>query len=472
MSSIRFFVVFFLVVSFFNSAESAEIRCSNPAYANQTLQFYAYADPVSNETQNLFTLKIDKNGNGSVNIQLSQPVFAFCEFGIYRGMLLLQPETKIGLKLPPLKKKSFSDEKNPYFTPVSFWFYSTDGAQLNDKISKFEQKLNELTDKDFKRLYFQQSKTAFAALSTQLDTIFPETTPACFKLHKLLRLKLIEADIFRLRPEQYSSVFQDIEPALWQQQAFNTLFNKTFDEQLSFSAKAIGGTKISEAVATENIKALIEFISTKYKLTGQVADLVLLKLLHDGFYSNDFSKKAIKNMITSNYFAQNKTPKIKETAKNISIKITFLEKGSEAPAICLANLQGEKHCTNAGNKKFKYIVFADAETIVCQEHLKYLSRINELFGRHLDIFIVLRNTPKSGIDSFFSTHEIPGEKLLDTNAKAIADYKIRSFPQCFLFDENHRVVFNDAKAPLNGFEQQFGSWLQKELFMRQRNQAR
>ncbi|MCY1720369.1 hypothetical protein OU798_08450 [Prolixibacteraceae bacterium Z1-6] len=34
------------------------------------------------------------------------------------------------------------------------------------------------------------------------------------------------------------------------------------------------------------------------------------------------------------------------------------------------------------------------------------------------------------------------------------------------------TFFQFTKAPLDGFEQQFGAYLQKKLFMRQRNQTR
>jgi hypothetical protein len=41
-----------------------------------------------------------------------------------------------------------------------------------------------------------------------------------------------------------------------------------------------------------------------------------------------------------------------------------------------------------------------------------------------------------------------------------------------LLDEKHQLEFTNTKAPLDGFEQQFGGFLQRELFERQRNQSR
>jgi thioredoxin-related protein len=109
---------------------------------------------------------------------------------------------------------------------------------------------------------------------------------------------------------------------------------------------------------------------------------------------------------------------------------------------------------------------------VCREHLKYLPAIQQKFQKHLEIYIVLRKTEATQMKKFFAENEVPVIKLVDENNEFITLYKIKSFPQCFLLDENHKVKFVAAKAPLDGFEQQFGSFIQQELFERQRNQGK
>jgi peroxiredoxin len=203
-----------------------------------------------------------------------------------------------------------------------------------------------------------------------------------------------------------------------------------------------------------------------------MAELALLKMLHDAFYSGDFDKSSIQQMVKSTRFTSHKNQIIKEAAKNISEKITFLQPGSVAPTICLKNLEGQKTCTNQNNKKFKYIIFADTEMVVCREHLKYLPTIQQKFEKHLEIYIVLRKTGITEMQKFLSENKVPGVKLIDESDEFIELYKVRSFPQCYLLDENHKVKFTAAKAPLDGFEQQFGGFIQQELFQRQRNQGK
>jgi len=203
-----------------------------------------------------------------------------------------------------------------------------------------------------------------------------------------------------------------------------------------------------------------------------MTDLILLKMLHDAFYSGDFSKNAIQQMIKTTRFTGHQNQLVRGAAVNIFEKITHLQTGSVAPAICLNNLNGQKTCTNQTTGKYKYIIFADTEMAVSREHLKYLTAIEEKYAKNLEIFIVLRNTDAAQMKKFFAENEVPGIKLIDGNSEFINLYKVKSFPQCFLLDQNQKVKITSAKAPLDGFEQQFGALLQNERLENLRKQGK
>jgi len=462
MILVRSIIVFlFSYVLLTGNTTAATIRCSDAAYAGKKLIFGSPSDPVTNEVIGVFTLNFDANGKSSVAVKLSQTTYVFCDFGVYRGMLFLEPGDDIVLKLPPFREKSFAEQKNPYFSPVDFWFVSESGQQLTDKISKFEQQFNTLVEQHFNQLYIRQSKVVFDSIKTQLNQIVPVAANKVLQQHKKMEQEVLAADIFRKRPEAYSAVFNTVASSYWLYPAFIMCFNKTFDKQLSFSALSIKGAAVKKAVETQNLSALAAFVEKKYKVSGEMADLVLLKLLHDGFYSGEFSQQVIANMVASGRFTKNRNRLIRETSENITRKFTFLQKGSPAPVFCLLDLGGKKVCSNAEKSKFKYIVFADVDTRVCREHLKYLQLIDKSFNKSLKIYIVLRDTEKGKINNFFNANIIPGEKLQDKENQMAEKYKVCSYPQCFLLDKYHRVVLKNAKAPLDGFQKQFGTILHK-----------
>lgn len=469
----RFFSGFFLAFLLSSASfASVTIQCDNKNYAGKKLDFYCFTDPISSESQFVFSLETDQTGKSVKTIELQSTQFVFCDFGIYRGMLLLEPDQKIILKLPPVREKSFADQKNPYFEPVSFWFETENKQQLNNYLANFTNRLNQLTEKYFDQLYFRQSKQAYDSLVFFIEKEFGSIKSESFELHEKLSLKMVEAEAFRQKPEDYSSLFSAIKQEYWLYPAFTALFDKTFSGQLSFEAKSVKGDEVRKAANQANVSFLIQYTKTRYKLNEEMAQLALLKMLHDGFYSGDFSKKSIVQMVKSEIFSKNKNNIIRESALRISEKITFLQPGSPAPAICLNNLNGTKSCTSENNGKYKYIIFADTEMIVCREHLKYLSAIQEKFAKNLEIYVVLRKTDPVQMKKFFTETEVPGAKLVDENGEFINQYKIKSFPQCFLFDQNHKVKITSVKAPLDGFEQQFATVLRNDLIEKQRRQGK
>jgi peroxiredoxin len=470
MVKMRFLFSFFILLFSFSSFAATIIECNNSDYAGAKLIFYTYTDPVSLTQKEVFTLKIDDTGKSTISIETKTTDYVFCDFGIYRGMLLIEPNQTIQLQLPPKREKSFADQKNPYFVPVSFWFATEDNNQLNNQISKFTFVLNRLTDQYFNQLYFRQLDSYFDSLQYLIEKDFGNIQSEPFLFHKKYSIKLVEADAFRLKPENISAVFSSAKQQYYTYPAFTTLFEKTFNGLLSFEAKSVKGSDVKKATNHGDISFLTNYVQTKYKLQGEILDLALLKMLHDAYYSGDFTKSSIEQMINSQRFAKNQSKLIRETAKNTFDKITFLQKGSTAPNICLKNNKGINVCSNAKKDKFKYLVFADIEILICREQLKYLPVIQERFEKYLEIFVILRNTNPEEIKKFFSENEVPGTILTDENNEFINLYKVKSFPQCYLLDENHKVTLSTTQAPLDGFEQQFGTYLRQELFERQRNQ--
>jgi hypothetical protein len=466
----RFILLSFLLLGFLNGTFT-EIVGQNKEYAGKKLRFFKYTDPVTLEKEPVFILEVDANGSFKANAAVDQTTFVFSEFGIYKGNLFLEPNQAVELLLPPLREKSFAEQKNPYFSPVEFWIATKEGTHLNDKVSAFDNQLNLLTDKYFNQLYFQQSKSAFDSVRINLQKQFDSGQPEAFIQHKNLKLKAVEADVFRQPAGKITPALSETKPAYWNHPAFIQLFEKTFSGKLSFEAKAMQGNEIRKAIAGADVAYFSGFIKSNYGVTGALADLILLKMLHDGFYSGDFSQESILKFLGARHFTANQNQTIRKVAVNVTQKLMHLRVGSKSPVICLKNTDGNKVCTNETSDKFKYILFADTEMIVVKEQLKYLAKIEELFSKHLEIYVVLLKTDLIEMKVFLVEENIPGVHLVDTDREFIEKYRVKSFPAAYLLNGNHEVVFQDAKAPLDGFEQQFGTFLRQHLFQQQRNQA-
>ena len=452
-----FFLVF-LFMTLFVRTEAIRIVGSAPDYAGQRLEFFTVADPVSKTPVPFFEVTIDGRGNFTIEKQITQNTYCFADVGVYRGRMVLVPGKDVRITLPPLREKSFEESKNPYFNPVDIWLKVNEGnkKELTNLIARYDARFYQLTDTYFNQLYYRQMKNYLDTVRIRLEREFEKEEEPGYQTHRHLRMKSLEADLLRTGREKVAGSLQQLTPQEWTQPAFSDFLNRLFVNTLSTESKSAVGTRMKMWVARENLAELSQWTQDFTATEGSLSDLILLKMLHDAFYSGEFSSSAILRMVQSPWFSQNKEPRIREMAASVQKKLAFLQTGTPAPEICLPSSTGTIWCSGRNTKPFLYLLFADLEIPVCREQVRYLKTMAEKTGSKVEFLIVLSPSQKVNNTEFMSSNQIPGIMVTDTpNRKTGKEYKVRSYPSAFLLDGQHRVVLAPARTPLDGFEFQY-----------------
>ncbi len=169
-----------------NPLLASKIVVNNASYANKNLNFYQFSDPITREAEKVFTLKLNSKGVGEYILKdTGNARQLFCDFGIYRGFLIVKNNSTVKLKLPPFKEKTINDKKNPFFQLFEFWFREKKG--LNNQISDFDISLNKLINQNFNQLYYQQSRLVFDSIKVNLEQKYAKTTEKILKRIMLIR---------------------------------------------------------------------------------------------------------------------------------------------------------------------------------------------------------------------------------------------------------------------------------------------
>jgi len=449
-----------IVVAFLSvfPASAIIISGSEPGYAGRKLEFLTWTDPVSKNELTLFQLVIDEKGNFSAEVKVMEPLYCFSEFGIYRGEVILMPEVNIRVKFPPLKEKSFEESKNPYFEPLEVWLQVNGGdkTMLTNQIATFDHLFYQLNDRYFNELFYRRSKNYLDTIQLRLDTEYRGYTHPVFLTHREMRLKTLAAEMARSGREKIIGSVGKTNVSLWGMPAFAAMLNSLFFNTLSNESKTMTGAKIKQWIRDKNHPEIKKWAAGFTSTTSPMTDLLLLKMLHDAFYSGEFSKTSITAILRSDPFLQHSNPEIIRITKEVIGKLTFLEKGSLAPDICLPRLEGAVWCSSSNTKTYTYLIFADLDVPISREQVKYLRTMVEKTGESLLPVIVVAPSVKTDIRRFIADNQIPGTILLEQTTPSFAEkYKVRSYPSAFLLDKNHRVVLAPARNPLDGFEFQF-----------------
>ena len=453
----RNFLVLLCLVSF-TELQALTIKGHAPGYEGKTLEFMTLSDPVTKTPLPFFTLTVGADGTFSAEATVMDPVYCYADFGIFRGRIFLQPGKEVSLQLPPLREKSFEESKNPYFEPVEIWLKTngeSDGT-LTNQILKFDTRLFRLTDQYFNQLYYKQMKNYVDTVRTKLGQEFGTIKEPLFREHFRLRMVALEGDVMRAGREKIAGTLKNLSPEAWYRPAFIDFLNRLFVNTLSTESKSPAGANLRLWVARENLTELKSWTARFTATSSPLTDVILLKLLHDAWYSGEFSKNGIRKMVASSYFSSHHLKEIRTMASTLSEKITFLQPGTTAPEICLPSGEGRTWCSKANTRPYLYLLFADLEIPVCQEQVKYLKTLVEKTGGDMQVVVVAAPSSRINVMEFMSRHQVPGIVVTDTPQRQTGKlYKVRSWPSAFLLDRQHKVILAPARNPLDGFEFQF-----------------
>ena len=114
------YLFFLFVLILFTPELQASVTVSSrqPEYAGRKLEFYTHSDPITLKSTLLFSLQFDQAGKAFTTVDITEATCFYCDFDVYRGNVYLEPNKNITLNMPPLREKSFADQKNPYFEPM------------------------------------------------------------------------------------------------------------------------------------------------------------------------------------------------------------------------------------------------------------------------------------------------------------------------------------------------------------------
>jgi peroxiredoxin len=196
--------------------------------------------------------------------------------------------------------------------------------------------------------------------------------------------------------------------------------------------------------------------------------MVLLKGLHDAFYSNDFPVQSLIITLDS-ILCCAKLPYHKTMASHIKNKVLQGKSGFPAPAFQLADSKGNMRKNSDYLTNYVYLNFISIVSYTCREELELLKA---LYEKHKNDFIVVSISIDENIaevQKYFDDHGYEWDLLSYSNQKELIDiYKVKAFPSYSLIDPEGKLVMSPANSPSENFEWYFFKLLQ----LKKRNQNR
>ncbi|MFP3860007.1 MAG: peroxiredoxin family protein [Bacteroidales bacterium] len=448
-------ILLLFMLPLFSSAQHGDVIIYGeaPEYKNEELTFYTYSDIITRQDKPLATTKVDEDGNFRCSIPIKDTMEIFMHLGVYRAFLFAEPGNEYKIKLPKRKDKSKEQKLNPYFRGKSYHVEIEDGKeQLNFKIYEFLRTYNRIVNQNIKKIY--NSPQILDSLYNVIDTAHSSENLFFqhYKDYKLGELKLISAN------QKSSQVVEELfkkEKIHYHNPAYMDLFNQTFENYFEefYSEYDRNIDKLinqaAELTQVDSILGKAELLSGNKKLR----ELVMLKGMHDAYYSNNYKKSSIIKLLEKFQEYSNEEYH-QEIAKNIHDKITRIRTGFEPPEFCLYDLDSNLVCLDSLKGNYIYLGFCNTENYSCLRQFKALNNLYEKHKNHFKIIVISTDESFEQLKRHAERNQYPWKILHYGNDKEILKkYNVKSQPLYFFIVPDGTLSLSPAPSPAEKVEQ-------------------
>ena len=455
----------FLIIIAASAATFAQVSISGnaPTYRNQTIAFYRYADLITNTEEELAKCDVDSSGNFNCNLKINETSFIYSNTGIYKLYLFVEPGKSYRIVLPEYEPKSEGQRLNPFFreTDVHVGIEQMDPNDLNYLISSFDLAFNENFDQIVRDAYAGIESISVDSLTAALEKRFSQLSHPFFDAYRNYRYGLLKQLSLMQQSRSISEEYFANLPIRYNNPAYMELFNLLYDKYFLFFARADKGTDVFSNITNErsytNLKNTLA--NDDVLANDTLMELVILKGLHDGFFDDKFSRKALLTILDSVYTTTTVAEHLL-IAENIRSKVSRLLAGFVPSPFELYTIDGKLKSLNDFEGKYVYLNFCTTTSYSCLQEFSLLQKLYEKHKKRLEIVTISVDRDISDLENFITQTGYQWTFLHYGNKPdIIKDFDIRAYPTYFLIGPDRRLILSPAPSPRENFEVQFFNYL-------------
>ncbi len=459
-----------LLISIQLDAQKSVLSGKAIDYSTKEIIFYTIPDPVLHQKFELGTTKVAADGTFSVTLPVSQTIEIYADLEKYCGTVVIEPRKNYKVTLPSFSLRTSNEAHSSYFKPAPYWLGlpGTDNSDLNFAVRSFVMDFNAETVKNTVPIYQKQSKEVVNEIIERLEAKYSANKNEYFRTLKKYYFAELEYAVNQRTPESVIQKYFAAEPVQLHHPVYQRAFETMFGDFLRKQSLDIQNRKIVNITNSGNYLKLVAFFENKgYK--KEFAELVVLKGLNDGYYTNTFTKEGVMKAIE---MAQTviTSANLQPVAHQIKRKLSLLAVGGKAPAIKLNNQKKEIVTLDKFHGKFIYLSFFNSKSSDCRAELDSIVSIEKRLRQVLSVVSVAVDDDFDAAAKLWKNKGYTWELLDGSKQKQlIINYNASLTPAFYLINPDGILKLSQAPSPSHGFEPMFLKLFRDYDFRRQRN---
>ena len=454
MRKLLFFV--FLVGISFEMLGQSVISGNEPGYAGVELVFKTQKDPFVETDSVLAKCTVAANGDFSAILPIKEITNVYTDLGIYRGFIYVEPNSKYVVSFPTKTDRSEADKLNPFFSEIHFQFSIKDlkNTDLNFLMLAFDDAYLPYFSKFANNKYKRNTKALVDSAIIDLRKIEKYSQNPYFLSFVEYKVGFLRHLAYQQKSKSISKEYFQSKPILYNNTAYIDLFNQVYSRYFYFFGRTLVGKPISDDINIfKSYSKLTSTLKTdSVLLNDTLRELVILKNIHDEFYSDNYSRSGLINILDS-LMQFTKLNLHKEYAVIIKNKLTRLMPGFAPPAFSL--FDNDSVLVNLSDYKGKYVYlnFCVCNSYACIKEFDVLKNLLEKYKDKFAIITIASDDTRESMSVFAKKSGYNWKFLHYGNQPDILEkYDIRAFPTYFLIGPNGKLIYSPAVSPGENFE--------------------
>lgn len=435
--------------------DSVRFYGSAPDYAGMNLVFEKTANFISRETMEVVRIQVDVKGNFDATFALIATAKCWTDLGKYRANIYIEPGNSYKLELPPYTPKPLAERFNPYFIPeeIEMGIESGDASNLNMQIRDFDEAFDNEYSQQVMALYAKSDVAKAQMLIARLDSLYPSQSDSYFDNHKRARFARVYHTLYRRQKRLSINYFNTQVTPNFGQPAYTEAFNEIFKDFFLYYFSTPSGKLLKDSYTQKQRFDTLSMALGQDSLfrNPELREIVLLKTLYDGYYSDRYDKTQVEKLVIS-ATEYGVTPAIKQTAEGILARFNKLKKGTPAPDFEAYSSSGKPYSLHSYRGKFVYLNFMHTQNYACRKDMTALSAIARDNRKDLEVVTIMVDEDPDKAFAFVKQNNIKYNTLhFGNNGKVLLDYQIKSMPTYYLIDPEGNISLAPAPAPDESF---------------------
>lgn len=420
-------------------------------YVGKSVKVFVIEDYLSQVKTQIASSKVEADSTFEMSFYQTQTRKLRVETGDNYFYIYAQPNAEYSVFV---ESSSIYESQKRKGIEADFFFMNLDSTDINYKILRYEDaQFNFLQEN-----YNQRSRSSIQFVQ-KLDTFKLEITKSYASDTSVFLKKYIKFSIAALddlafvgQRNAYEKYDFYIKPeTVWYQNDkymdYIMRYYQLYEKRL---ANAVN-EKFYDAVIQSSPTLAMNALGGDYALKNvRLREFIMLKMLTDVFYSNDYPQTNILTIMDSvEHHALFKEHK--RIAKNLQFRLLELVPGTNMPNFKV-NVKGENKFKSDYSGKHLYIQFIKKDAQKSIEDMPLLHALHQKYLGPIQFLTVLIVEEEDELldhpNSFIKSHKISWDLAITTEDDAILkDMNVKTFPHYVLMDAKGAVVAAPALSP-------------------------